>query len=83
MLLVVMLLIFGAKRLPETGRALGHGMREFKEAIIGTERTTIHPPPQPQTVEHPALAAKRRHTQPGVTGDPPGTFGEGSGHGLG
>jgi sec-independent protein translocase protein TatA len=34
-LLVVLLLIFGPKRLPATGRALGHGMREFKEAITG------------------------------------------------
>lgn len=34
-LLVVLLLIFGPKRLPQTGRALGQGMREFKEAITG------------------------------------------------
>jgi Sec-independent protein translocase protein TatA len=64
MLLVVVLRIFGAKRPPETRRALGHGMREFKEAITGRDRTMIHPPPQPQTVQHPALAAKRTHTHP-------------------
>jgi len=28
-------LLFGAKRVPETGRALGQGMREFKDAITG------------------------------------------------
>jgi sec-independent protein translocase protein TatA len=39
-LLVVLLLLFGAKRLPETGRALGQGMREFKDAIRGTEHPT-------------------------------------------
>jgi sec-independent protein translocase protein TatA len=35
-LLVVLLLLFGAKRVPESGRALGQGMREFKDAITGT-----------------------------------------------
>ena len=33
--LVIVLLIFGPKRLPGVGRALGGGMREFKEAITG------------------------------------------------
>jgi sec-independent protein translocase protein TatA len=32
-LLVVLLLIFGPKRLPEMGRSLGRGMREFKDSI--------------------------------------------------
>jgi sec-independent protein translocase protein TatA len=34
-LLVVLLLIFGPKRLPEMGRSLGKGMREFKDSISG------------------------------------------------
>ena len=34
-LLVVLLLVFGAKRLPEMGRSLGSGMRGFKDAIAG------------------------------------------------
>jgi len=33
--LVVVLLIFGPKRLPILGRSLGQGMREFKDGIIG------------------------------------------------
>lgn len=32
-ILMVILLLFGAKRLPEIGRALGEGIREFKRAI--------------------------------------------------
>jgi sec-independent protein translocase protein TatA len=32
-ILLVVLLLFGAKRLPEIGRALGDGIREFKKAI--------------------------------------------------
>jgi sec-independent protein translocase protein TatA len=34
-LLVVVLLIFGPKRLPEMGKSLGKGMREFKDSITG------------------------------------------------
>jgi sec-independent protein translocase protein TatA len=34
-LLVVLLLVFGAKRLPELGHSLGTGLRGFKEAIGG------------------------------------------------
>jgi sec-independent protein translocase protein TatA len=33
--LVIVLLIFGAKRLPEVGRGLGSGMREFKDSVTG------------------------------------------------
>ena len=32
-ILVVFLMLFGAKRLPEIGRALGEGIREFKKAL--------------------------------------------------
>jgi sec-independent protein translocase protein TatA len=32
-LVVIMLLVFGARRLPEIGRSLGGGMREFKDSI--------------------------------------------------
>ena len=32
---VLALLVFGPKRLPEIGRSLGRGMREFKESIGG------------------------------------------------
>jgi sec-independent protein translocase protein TatA len=35
LLLVVLLVVFGAKRLPEMGRSLGDGMRGFKEALGG------------------------------------------------
>lgn len=34
-LLLVALLVFGPKRLPEMGRSLGRGMREFKDSISG------------------------------------------------
>jgi sec-independent protein translocase protein TatA len=34
-LVVLLLLVFGAKRLPELGRSLGSGLRGFKESISG------------------------------------------------
>ena len=49
LLLVIALLLFGGKRLPEMGKALGHGMREFKDAVTGTS-----PPPSDAQPELPA-----------------------------
>jgi sec-independent protein translocase protein TatA len=37
-LVVVLLLVFGAKRLPEIGRSLGSGMREFKDSVTGESK---------------------------------------------
>jgi sec-independent protein translocase protein TatA len=36
-LLVIVLLIFGPKRLPDLGRSLGRGMREFKDSVTGKD----------------------------------------------
>jgi len=36
--LVIVLLIFGPKRLPGLGKQLGQGMREFKESITGQDK---------------------------------------------
>jgi sec-independent protein translocase protein TatA len=44
-ILIVALLVFGPKRLPEIGRSLGRGMREFKDSITGRdEKAEIRPP---------------------------------------
>lgn len=48
-LLVVLLLVFGAKRLPEMGRSLGKGMREFKEGVTGVE-DVVKAEPTPTSV---------------------------------
>ena len=57
-LLILALLLFGARRLPEIGRSLGQGMREFKDSVsgrsdddraelpIGTQDTTAPAPPR-------------------------------------
>lgn len=51
LLLVLALLLFGAKRLPEIGRSLGTGMREFKNSVSGvsglTGSTEDDDPPPP------------------------------------
>jgi sec-independent protein translocase protein TatA len=55
LLVVLLLLLFGAKRLPEIGRSLGSGMREFKQSISGE-----HPgqnPNQQQSQQQPTLPA--------------------------
>jgi len=46
LLLLIALLLFGGKRLPEMGRSLGHGMREFKDAVTGKSESA--PDPQPE-----------------------------------
>jgi sec-independent protein translocase protein TatA len=37
-ILVIVLIIFGPKRLPDLGRSLGHGMREFKDSVTGKDK---------------------------------------------
>jgi sec-independent protein translocase protein TatA len=52
-LLIVLLLIFGAKRLPEMGRSLGKGMREFKDSVTGVEEAVSMDTPSPTTTPTP------------------------------
>ena len=56
-LVVILLLVFGAKRLPEIGRSLGSGMREFKQSITGEsppQQPALGAPPQQAAIEQPA-----------------------------
>jgi sec-independent protein translocase protein TatA len=46
-LLVVVLLVFGPKRLPELGRSLGSGLRELKHSLSGQEDEAVDPTPAP------------------------------------
>ena len=64
LLLVVILLVFGAKRLPEIGRSLGEGLRGFKDSISGDNQTSLTsapvaapPVPAPATVAPTAAPA--------------------------
>ena len=55
-LLTVVLLLFGAKRLPEMGRSLGEGMRGFKEAINPNAASAAQPTSAPVQALAPAAA---------------------------
>jgi sec-independent protein translocase protein TatA len=53
LLLLLALLLFGAKRLPEIGRSLGTGMKEFKDSVTGktpAETPELPAPPAEPTV---------------------------------
>ncbi len=54
-LLILLLLVFGAKRLPEMGRSLGHGMRGFKDALSGESEY-----PDAPTAAQPVLLAQQQ-----------------------
>jgi sec-independent protein translocase protein TatA len=62
-LLVVLLMVFGAKRLPEMGKSLGHGLRGFKDAVSpDAAEPAALAAAQPAAVERPepvAIAAER------------------------
>jgi len=61
-LLIVLLLIFGAKRLPEMGRSLGKGMREFKDSVTGVEEAVSTTTPTPTSVELPPAPSAQDST---------------------
>jgi sec-independent protein translocase protein TatA len=57
-LLMLLLLVFGAKRLPEMGRSLGTGMRGFKDALAGEPgRNAGAQPELTQAAQNAAVAA--------------------------
>ena len=58
-ILLLLVVLFGAKRLPELGKGLGEGLKGFKEGIKGVSdpppaQTTVQqsaPPPPPPPIE--------------------------------
>lgn len=46
---VIALIVLGPKRLPDAGRSLGRGMREFKEAITGRDSDPAALDPSPSS----------------------------------
>jgi sec-independent protein translocase protein TatA len=75
--LVIILVIFGPKRLPQAGRSLGEGLREFKDSVTGKDRESKPveppaselPPPEHEPAEQPPAE------QPAATGDASRAFG--------
>jgi sec-independent protein translocase protein TatA len=62
MLLVVVLLVFGAKRLPEMGKSLGEGLRGFKDSMSGDSPSPTLIERQPENL--PTTEAAERTREP-------------------
>jgi sec-independent protein translocase protein TatA len=69
--LVIALLVLGPKRLPEVGRSLGRGLRDFRSALTGDEhdehsitRTMAQTPPPAQPIVPPADAPVAEPAEP-------------------
>jgi sec-independent protein translocase protein TatA len=63
-ILVIVLIIFGPKRLPDLGRSLGHGMREFKDSVTGKDKDELPPSsagtPEREPEREPATTASEQ-----------------------
>jgi sec-independent protein translocase protein TatA len=53
--LIIALIVFGPKRLPELGRSLGKGIREFRGSLGGES----HDPPPSEAIEPPKPPAEK------------------------
>ena len=58
-LLLIVLLVFGANRLPEAGKAVGKGLREFQRAL-GEARDAVEREPGASRKEPPAPSTPKR-----------------------
>ena len=59
-ILLVLLVVFGPKRLPELGRSLGRGMREFKDSVTGDRKGDDDEPSCSGTRDRPLAGARAR-----------------------
>ena len=68
LILAVVLILFGAKKLPELAKGLGTGIKEFKKATrevtdeISSAMDTTPPPPQPRLPANPTPEAQQPTT---------------------
>ena len=67
-ILVLVLLLFGAKRLPEIGASMGKGIREFKKSLSDVDKQLNEPPREDRERLRPAAdpAATTERTQEGT-----------------
>jgi sec-independent protein translocase protein TatA len=55
--LIIALVVLGPKRLPEVGKSLGKGIREFKDSVSGNDKDDEAPPQPAASIEPPAAAS--------------------------
>jgi sec-independent protein translocase protein TatA len=55
---IVILVLFGGRKIPELMRGLGEGVRGFKEGMSGAQSSSTTPPPAAAPVEKPAEEKK-------------------------
>jgi sec-independent protein translocase protein TatA len=65
-ILVVVLIVFGPKRLPDLGRSLGRGMREFKDSVTGKDKDEL-PERSVDAAEPPVVTAEPTTVTPEPT----------------
>ena len=70
-LLILVLLVFGAKRLPEMGKSLGSGMRGFKDALSGDSTQTTLTAQQAATTTPTAAMPVAGVSAAAADGNPP------------
>ena len=58
LILVVVLLLFGAKRLPEIGSSMGKGIREFKRSISDVDKS-LREPARDERLDHGEMRSER------------------------
>jgi sec-independent protein translocase protein TatA len=72
--LVIVLILFGGRRLPALGRQLGGGMREFKESVTG-DKPAVDTPPEADATDavHEARALPAGETEAEAAAPPSDT----------
>jgi len=69
-ILLVVLLLFGAKRLPEMGSSIGKGIREFKRSIADTQDAIMNTD-EPRQSSPPRLPDAQQQPNPSPTSGEP------------
>ena len=63
-ILVIVLIVFGPKRLPDLGKSLGRGMREFKDSVTGEDKEEL------PAARQQAASSEAEKTEPVVASPP-------------
>jgi sec-independent protein translocase protein TatA len=69
--LIIVLIIFGPKRLPDLGRSLGRGMREFKDSVTGKDKDDERAEIETQASADDEQREREREREPAHPGDAP------------